>query len=56
MIQANTAPLPVRLDGLRVAITAGAGGIGRVLADGFAVAADGLHDGFAAGGVSVADV
>ncbi|MDN3565738.1 SDR family oxidoreductase [Paeniroseomonas aquatica] len=36
MIQANTAPLPVRLDGLRVAITAGAGGIGRVLADGFA--------------------
>ena len=35
-MQANTAPLTVRLDGLRVAITAGAGGIGRVLADGFA--------------------
>jgi NAD(P)-dependent dehydrogenase (short-subunit alcohol dehydrogenase family) len=32
----NTAPLTVRLDGLRVAITAGAGGIGRALADGFA--------------------
>jgi NAD(P)-dependent dehydrogenase (short-subunit alcohol dehydrogenase family) len=36
MMQANTAPLTVRLDGLRVAITAGAGGIGRALADGFA--------------------
>jgi NAD(P)-dependent dehydrogenase (short-subunit alcohol dehydrogenase family) len=35
-MQANTAPLTVRLDGLRVAITAGAGGIGRALADGFA--------------------
>ncbi len=28
--------LPVRLDGMRVAITAGAGGIGRVMADSFA--------------------
>jgi NAD(P)-dependent dehydrogenase (short-subunit alcohol dehydrogenase family) len=35
-MQANRAPLTVRLDGLRVAITAGAGGIGRALADGFA--------------------
>jgi NAD(P)-dependent dehydrogenase (short-subunit alcohol dehydrogenase family) len=35
-MQANTAPLTVRLDGLRVAISAGAGGIGRALADGFA--------------------
>lgn len=33
---ANTTPLTVRLDGLRVAITAGAGGIGRVMADSFA--------------------
>ncbi len=30
------APLTVRLDGLRVAISAGAGGIGRVMADSFA--------------------
>ncbi len=30
--------LPVRLEGLRVAITAGAGGIGRVMADSFALA------------------
>ncbi len=29
-------PLPVDLTGLRVAITAGAGGIGRVIADHFA--------------------
>ena len=35
-MQANTAPLTVRLEGLRVAITAGAGGIGRALADGYA--------------------
>ena len=35
-MQANTAPLTVRLDGLRVAISAGAGGIGRALADGYA--------------------
>ena len=35
-MQGNRAPLTVRLDGLRVAITAGAGGIGRALADGFA--------------------
>jgi NAD(P)-dependent dehydrogenase (short-subunit alcohol dehydrogenase family) len=34
-MQGNTAPLTVRLDGLRVAITAGAGGIGRAMADGF---------------------
>ena len=32
----NNMPLTVRLDGLRVAITAGAGGIGRVMADSFA--------------------
>lgn len=32
----TTAPLTVRLDGLRVAITAGAAGIGRVMADSFA--------------------
>ena len=31
-----TTPLPVDLTGLRVAISAGAGGIGRVMADGFA--------------------
>jgi NAD(P)-dependent dehydrogenase (short-subunit alcohol dehydrogenase family) len=36
MVQGATTPLPVRLDGLRVAITAGAGGIGRVMADSFA--------------------
>jgi NAD(P)-dependent dehydrogenase (short-subunit alcohol dehydrogenase family) len=35
-MQGNTAPLTVRLDGLRVAISAGAGGIGRAMADGFA--------------------
>jgi NAD(P)-dependent dehydrogenase (short-subunit alcohol dehydrogenase family) len=35
-MDANRAPLTVRLDGLRVAITAGAGGIGRAMADGFA--------------------
>jgi NAD(P)-dependent dehydrogenase (short-subunit alcohol dehydrogenase family) len=34
--QGAAAPLTVRLDGLRVAITAGAAGIGRVMADGFA--------------------
>lgn len=34
-MQANRMPLTVRLDGPRVAITAGAGGIGRALADGF---------------------
>ncbi len=32
----NTVPLTVRLDGMRVAISAGAAGIGRVMADGFA--------------------
>ena len=35
-MEGATKPLPVRLDGLRVAITAGAGGIGRVMADSFA--------------------
>ena len=35
-MEGSTAPLTVRLDGLRVAITAGAGGIGRVMADSFA--------------------
>ncbi|WP_174247420.1 SDR family oxidoreductase [Acidisphaera sp. L21] len=38
MTEGATTPLPVRLDGLRVAITAGAGGIGRVIADSFAAA------------------
>ncbi|MBR0656050.1 SDR family oxidoreductase [Plastoroseomonas arctica] len=36
MIDACTTPLTVDLTGLRVAISAGAGGIGRVMADGFA--------------------
>jgi NAD(P)-dependent dehydrogenase (short-subunit alcohol dehydrogenase family) len=36
MISGATTHLPVSLPGLRVAITAGAGGIGKVLADGFA--------------------
>ena len=36
MMNGATTPLPVRLDGLRVAITAAAGGIGRVMADSFA--------------------
>src|SRR3712207_507386 len=35
-MQGSTAPLTVRLDGLRVAVTAGAAGIGRVMADSFA--------------------
>ena len=35
-MEGSKAPLTVRLDGLRVAITAGAAGIGRVMADGFA--------------------
>jgi NAD(P)-dependent dehydrogenase (short-subunit alcohol dehydrogenase family) len=35
-MQGSTAALTVRLDGLRVAITAGAAGIGRVMADSFA--------------------
>ena len=35
MIQGASTPLPVQLDGMRVAITAGAGGIGRVIADSF---------------------
>ncbi len=35
-MQGSTAPLTVRLDGLRVAITAGAAGIGRIMADSFA--------------------
>lgn len=36
MIQGATQPVPFDLSGLRVAITAGAGGIGRVMADSFA--------------------
>ena len=36
MVNSAATTLPVRLDGLRVAITAGAGGIGRVMADSFA--------------------
>lgn len=35
MTQAATTPVPLDLSGLRVAITAGAGGIGRVMADSF---------------------
>jgi NAD(P)-dependent dehydrogenase (short-subunit alcohol dehydrogenase family) len=35
-MQGSTTPLTVRLDGLRVAISAGAAGIGRVMADSFA--------------------
>ena len=35
-MQGSKTPLTVRLDGLRVAISAGAAGIGRVMADGFA--------------------
>ena len=35
-MRGSTAPLTVRLDGLRVAISAGAAGIGRVMADSFA--------------------
>jgi NAD(P)-dependent dehydrogenase (short-subunit alcohol dehydrogenase family) len=35
-MQGSTAPLTVRLDGMRVAISAGAAGIGRVMADSFA--------------------
>ena len=38
MLQGASSPLPIRLDGLRVAISAGAGGIGRVIADSFAAA------------------
>ena len=38
MPQGAGLPLPIRLDGLRVAISAGAGGIGRVMADSFAAA------------------
>jgi NAD(P)-dependent dehydrogenase (short-subunit alcohol dehydrogenase family) len=38
MISGARTPLPVDLSGLRVAITAGAGGIGRVMADSFAAA------------------
>ena len=38
MVAGATQPLPVRLTGLRVAITAGAGGIGRVMADSFVAA------------------
>ena len=37
-IQGSNKALPVRLEGLRVAITGGAGGIGRVIADSFAEA------------------
>ena len=44
---AATTPLPLDLTGLRVAITAGAGGIGRVMADGFA---------FCGGAVFVSDI
>ncbi|MGI4797786.1 MAG: SDR family oxidoreductase [Janthinobacterium lividum] len=36
MLQGARTPLPLDLSGLRVAITAGAGGIGRVLADSYA--------------------
>ena len=36
MTQSATVPLPLDLTGLRVAITGGAGGIGRVMADSFA--------------------
>ncbi len=36
MIEGASTPLPVTLTGLRVAISAGAGGIGRVMADSFA--------------------
>jgi NAD(P)-dependent dehydrogenase (short-subunit alcohol dehydrogenase family) len=35
MVTGATQPLPIRLAGLRVAITAGAGGIGKVMADSF---------------------
>ena len=35
-MQGSTTPLTVRLDGLRVAVSAGAAGIGRVMADSFA--------------------
>ncbi len=38
MTEGAKSPLPIRLDGLRVAISAGAGGIGRVMADSFAAA------------------
>jgi len=38
MVTGATQPLPVRLAGLRVAITAGAGGIGKVMADSFVAA------------------
>jgi len=38
MVTGATQPLPLRLPGLRVAITAGAGGIGKVTADSFAAA------------------
>ena len=38
MTTGMTTPLPVRLEGLRVAMTAAAGGIGRVMADSFAAA------------------
>ena len=38
MVNGATSPLGVRLDGLRVAITGAAGGIGRVMADSFAAA------------------
>jgi NAD(P)-dependent dehydrogenase (short-subunit alcohol dehydrogenase family) len=36
MVEGASTPLPVELAGLRVAISAGAGGIGRVMADSFA--------------------
>ena len=42
MIQGADAPLPVDLAGLRVAITGGAGGIGRVMADCFAARGAGV--------------
>ncbi len=38
MVEGSRSTLPVQLGGLRVAITAGAGGIGRVMADSFAAA------------------
>ena len=38
MTHGASSPLPIRLDGMRVAVSAGAGGIGRVIADSFAAA------------------
>ena len=38
MLQGAKSPLPIRLEGMRVAISAGAGGIGRTMANSFAAA------------------